>query len=306
MSEANRPLASAGVIFASMALVAWIDSFFLRIAEVAGLWQFHVLRALIVLPIMALYSRWSGVSIIPRKIWPVLARGFCVSVSMVLYFGSLAFLSVPQAAAGLFTSPLWVLLLTALVLRQRIGPRRIGAIILGFLGVLLVLNPGVGNLNIAYLMPLAGGFFYALGAIATRTWCAGETALALLAAFFVLMVFWGIGGISVLWLLGVEAPPGQAGLLLRAWGGLTPDATFWLFTQAICSVVGIYGLTRGYQLAEASYAAVFEYSFLVFAAFWALVLFGRAPGAMEVSGIFLILVSGLLIAASPAARRQTG
>ena len=305
MTQPNRPLAAAGVIFSAMAMIAFVDSFFIRIAESAGLWQFHLLRALIALPLMLIVSRLAGIAILPRKFWPVLARAMAVSVSMLFYFGSLAFLTVPQAAAGLFTAPLWVLALTALVLRQRIGPRRVGAICFGFLGAMLVLNPGADGISWAYAMPIAGGFLYALGAIATRQWCDGETALAMLAMFFVCMVVWGSSGIAILNAFGVEAPAGANGLLMRAWGDLTPDATFWLVVQGFASVIGIYGLTRAYQLAEASYVSAFEYSFLVFAAFWSAILFADLPTALETLGIVMILGSGLLIALSPAARAQT-
>lgn len=302
--DQNRVALAAVVVFASMSAVAWVDTFFILIAEVAGLWQFHLLRALIALPIMVIASKLTGIMILPRRVVPVMARAVAVSGSMICYFGSLSFLSVGQAAAGLFTSPLWVLVLTALVLRQGIGPRRLAAILFGFMGAMLVLGPEATDLNPAFALPIIGGFLYGLGAVATRTWCAGETAMSLLAAFFVCMIFWGSGGIALLTLVGVEAEPGTAGLLTRAWGDLNPTAMFWIFMQACISVVGIYGLTYAYQLAEASYVAVFEYSFLVFAVFWALVLFRDVPTVIEVTGIGLILLSGALIALSPAARAQ--
>ena len=88
-----------------MAMIAFIDSFFIRIAEVAGLWQFHMLRAFIALPLMWIVSRMTGIAILPNRFVPVFVRGLCISGSMICYFGSLAFLTVPQAAAGLFTAP---------------------------------------------------------------------------------------------------------------------------------------------------------------------------------------------------------
>ena len=153
-------------------------------------------------------------------------RGFLFGLSMILYFGSLGFLSVSQAAAGLFSSPLWVLILTAVVFRQKIGPRRIAAVGCGFIGVLIVLQPE-GGLSWAQLMPIGGGFCYALSAISTRTWCQGETALSLLAGFIAWMIV--LGGIGVI-LTGIyvqDPPPGAEGLLLRSWAPFTPEVWFW-------------------------------------------------------------------------------
>lgn len=308
MTQTNRPLAAAGVIFASMSLMALVDSYFFKIAASAGLWQFHLLRAAIALPLMIVISKLTGISLIPRKPGPVVLRAMSISGSMVCYFGSLAFLSVPQAAAGLFTAPVWVLVLTTFVVRGRIGPRRIAAVALGFLGVFLVLAPlkGMGDTpGLAFLMPVAGGFLYALGGVATRVWCSGESAMSMLATFFVLMILWGGGGIVVLSACAPDAPTGSSGFLLRAWGPIGGDVAFWIIAQALTALVAIYGLTRAYQLAEASFAAIFEYSFLVFASFWGVILFADIPSGREVLGILAILGSGLLIALSPAARAQT-
>ncbi len=303
MPEAHRPFAAAMTILPAMAVIALADTFFIRIAEVLGLWQFHFVRALIVLPILAIWARLSGTQIVPNKIGAVLFRGLFFGLSMLLYFGSLAYISVPQAAAGLFSSPLWVLILTALVLRQKIGPRRIGAVGCGFIGVLIVLQPD-GGLSWAQLMPVAGGFCYALSAISTRTWCQGETTLSLLAGFTVWMIILGGLGVLLTGIFVTNAPAGAEGLHWRYWGAFTPEVRFWFAVQVFTVTVAVYGLTLGYQLADASYASVFEYSFIVFAAFWAALFFFQIPSFAEVIGIALIIVSGVLIALSPAAQVQ--
>ena len=60
---------------------------------------------------------------------------------MVIYFGALAFLDVALVAAGLFTAPIWVLLISRFVYGHSIGPVRIFAVVLGSVGVVLVLGP---------------------------------------------------------------------------------------------------------------------------------------------------------------------
>ena len=305
MPDEQRPLAAGAIVLVAMAGIAFTDTFFVRIAEVAGLWQFHLIRALIVLPILGLWAWWRGIRIVPNKKMAVLFRGLLFGLSMIFYFGSLGFLSVAQAAAGLFSSPLWVLIISALVFGEKIGPRRIGAVAVGFVGVLIVLQPERG-LSWAQAMPIAGGFCYALAAISTRRWCQGESALSLLAAFFVWMIVICSIGVLVTGAMVSDPPIGPEGLLLRSWAQLTPNAWFWIGVQVVTAIVGVYSLTYAYQLADASYVAVFEYSFIVFAALWAAVLFWIFPTLLEMAGILMIILSGVLIALSPAARTQTG
>ena len=132
-----------------------------------------------------------------------------------------------------------------------------------------------------------GGFFYALAVLTTRTLCQGETTLSLLAGFFAWMVV--LGGIGTAVLLGIDTAEGATdGFLLRPWGPVTGEAVMWLFIQAAGSVGGVFMLTRGYQLAEASYAAIFEYSLLPLALFWGLLVFGQSANFWDLVGIVLI------------------
>ena len=305
-SEGNRPLAAGSAVVAAMALIALIDGTVARISELLGLWQFHFLRSLIAVPLIALWAHLAGARLLPVRLWSWALRSALFATSMMLYFGALAFLPVAEVAAGLFTAPLWVLLLTALAWKQKVGPRRVAAVATGFLGAMIVLRPSAGDVGWQHVMPVVGGFFYALSALATRSWCKDESALSLLSGFFLFLGLFGLCVFSLLLATGTEAPEGSSGFLLRAWGSVSTEAIVWLVVQAVGSVIGVYFLTRGYQLAEASYVAVFEYSILPFAMLWGALLFAQNADASDFLGISLILASGLLIAASPAARRATG
>ena len=78
---------------------------------------------------------------------------------MLFYFGSLAFVPFSDALAGLFTAPIFVLLISAFFLRQAIGPIRVIAVFIGFLGILLVLGNTAEEFSYISLLPAIGGFF---------------------------------------------------------------------------------------------------------------------------------------------------
>lgn len=69
----------------------------------------------------------------------------------------------------------------------------------------------------------------------------------------------------------------------------------WMIIQAFLSLVAIVMLTRGYQVAETSYMAVFEYSLLIFAAFWTYLLFGEALAITSMIGFVFIAGAGIII-----------
>jgi len=107
-----------------------------------------------------------------------------VSVGLLIYFASLGNLPVAQAGAGLFSAPLWVVLLTVSLFRQRFGAIRVFAVMLGFVGALMLLQPEFRNLTAQSLMPLAAGFSYGLGMMLTRHWCADENPITLAIGIF--------------------------------------------------------------------------------------------------------------------------
>jgi drug/metabolite transporter (DMT)-like permease len=296
MAQASRPLAAAGSVVAAMALLGLTDNMVQQVAGISGVWQFHLVRSLMALPVLVLMAWSGGRRIAPQNLGAVALRSLLVSVSMVFYFGSLAFLSVSEAAAGLFTAPIFVLLISVFVLGETFSRVNVLAVILGFAGVLLVLRPAGDAVSLAVLMPLAAGLFYALGAIATRRLCADEGTFALLGAFFVGMALWGALGCVVLGVVQPVVPAGADGFLLRGW--VAPDARFLglVAIQAVGAVVGVGLIIRGYLLAEAGFVAVFEYALLVFGAVWAWVLWGDVIDLSAAAGIVLIILSGGVLA----------
>ncbi len=292
----TRPVAAALSILLAMAVIGLIDNFVVRIADDAGIWQFHATRALMTVPIF-LALVWLGLGrIAPVRWWAVVGRSLFLTLAMVLYFAALGVLPVAQAAAGLFTAPIFVLLISALFLRHRIGPFRIGAVGVGFVGVLLILRPDVSNLTVWTVVPLFSGLFYAVSALATRTWCRDETTLTLLAGSFAGLGLAGMIGLLVFTLFPVETAGRADAFVVMGWVRPTPDFLFWTAIQAVGSLTGVFFIIRAYQIGEPSYVGVFEYSMLVFISAWAWILRGETIDLAGALGILLIIGSGTVIA----------
>lgn len=293
----NRTLAALGGILGYAVLVGYADNYVKVIATEAGLWQFHATRSAMIFVLIALIAVPLRLRLRPRNLRAVAARSVIHGTAILLYFGSLAFLPVPVVAAGLFSAPIFVLLMSRFVYHQPIGPFRIAAVAIGFLGVILVLGPsGDTGPGLATFLPVLAGAFYAMSNVATRQWCAGESAEVLTTAFFVALGIIGLAGLAGLAVWSPVVPDGPDGFVLRGYVAPTGTFLFWTFVQAVASLLGVGLMVRAYQLAEASRVSVFEYLILPISAFWTWILWGEGLGPQAIAGMCLIVAAGLIIA----------
>lgn len=293
----DRTFAAAGLITVYAMVIGFTDNYVRVIADEAGLWQFHFTRTLMAMVLLGLVSVPLGLRLRPVRLSAVVARSAIHGCAMVIYFGALAFLDVALVAAGLFTAPIWVLLISRFVYGHAIGPVRVAAVVIGFVGVILVLGPeAMSGASLPALLPVIAGAMYAMGNIATREWCAQESAETLLAGFFVMLGVIGAVGMVALWLYPIAVPVGAEGFLQR--GPVWPSATFyfWTFVQAAGSLMGVGMMIRAYQITDASKASVLEYMILPASAFWTWALWGTGLAPLAVVGMALIVAAGSMIA----------
>lgn len=296
-AAANRTFAAGGAILVYAVIIGFTDNYVRLVAATHGLWQFHATRTLMTIAIFAAAAPLLGLDLRPKRWGGVIARSLLHGFAVLMYFGCLAFLPVAVAAAGLFTAPIFVLLISRLAFGRHIGPFRILAVGLGFAGAVLVLGPqGGAGVSLAAILPVAAAILYALGNIATREWCEGESTASLTLGFFLALGAFGAAGLAVLSLWRPEVPAGTDGFVLRGW--VAPSRDFLLLTllQAVGSLVAIGLMVRAYQIAEASRVAVFEYVILPASAFWSWALWGEVLTFRALAGMALIFAAGLIMA----------
>ena len=295
-TSAHRPTAAAVNMVGAMCVIGAIDIYVAVIAQTISVWQFLIMRLLLAAPIILALSVMGFGTIRPRRARAVAFRSTLIATGMFCYFGALAFMPIAMALAGLFTSPIFVLLLTAFVLRQRIGPWRIIAVAVGFAGILVVLGPSGGSLGWVALLPVMGGVLYASGVVATRALCEGESTLTLLLGIFVAQGVLGTAVLGLITMLEVEVGQGGMAFLTRGWIWPLGDAWPYLLMQVFGSVIGVSMLNRAYQMGEASHVAVFEYSIMIFGPFFGWWLLGQPVTWVQGAGIALIVLAGVIIA----------
>jgi drug/metabolite transporter (DMT)-like permease len=296
-ANSNGIIAGAGLILLAVLVIGLNDNFVRFISPHAGLWQFHAVRSAGALVLLLAFAWFSGASLRIEGKWRMFLRTLAMTISIFLYFGAIPVLPIAHVGAGLFTAPIWVLIWSMLLFRQRIGLWRAAAILTGFAGVMLILKPEGDSFSLWNLMPLTAGAFYGLANLLTREWCARESTLSVTVAFFAAM---GLAGLALSALLSLVPPAPElfqrAPFLLQGWAAAPPAFWFWAGVQAVLALVGVSLLNRGYQLADAGAVSVFEYFYLISAGFWGWVLWGQTLDARSAAGIVLIVVAGVIIA----------
>lgn len=232
-----------------------------------------------------------------------LVRGLLVVVANMTYFAALAALPLADATALFFVAPLFITLLSIPLLGEKVGPWRIGAVLVGFCGTLLMMTGGGAEadedstLRIALVLPVVAAFAYALMQIMTRRLGVSTKASAL--AVYIqgtfLMVslgFWVVAG-DGRYAEGVENE--SLIFLLRAWVWPAPEDIWMFLALGVNSAAIGYCLSQAYRVADAATVAPFEYIALPLAILWGWLIWGDLPGLQVALGSALIVAAGLFV-----------
>ena len=296
LSNISPESRSAILLVAGISIFGFSDNLTMLVSDDVGVGQFHFSRSLFAVSMVAILGKFLGLSVIPRLWKPVLVRTLFMVIAIFLYFSVMPMMAIAEAGAGLFTSPIFVLIFSAILFRERIGWRRILAVVMGSCGVLLILRPGSDGFSLYHLIPVLSGASYAFGSIITFRYLSDESPLAILMSFIVAIGL--CGGAFATGLTVVPASQeliAQAPFLFRGWQMV--DAWFWIWMAviAIGACVALSMMTRAYQIAQTSYAAIYEYAYLISVGFFGWAFWGVVPDILSTAGIVLIIFAGVLI-----------
>ncbi|MEM6823817.1 MAG: DMT family transporter [Pseudomonadota bacterium] len=307
MAEMSPPAdraATTGILLliVGMVCISINDMLVKRLSGDYPLHQIVFVRSAIGLLLNLVILQFEGGFGLLRTSRPVLhlVRALLIVVANLAYFTALAVLTLATSNALFFIAPMLITLLSIPLLGEKVGPRRILAVVVGFVGVLfIVLDAGaVGDVPpLALALPIVAALAYALMQILTRKLGASSTAAAMAiyiqATFLVVsLLFFAIAG-DGRFAEGSENP--SVDFALRAW--VWPNSQdIWVFL-AIGLLIGVisYTLSQAYRIADAATVAPFEYVALPMAVFWGIVVFGDWPAWSTVAGILLIAGSGIYV-----------
>ena len=190
---------------------------------------------LVLLAAIALLQPQLAAQLRPRRLGMHLTRNSIHFVSLYAWALSLTLLPLATVVALEFTQPAWTTLLAALLLGERLTASRIGAIVLGIVGVLIIVRPGTGTFQPAMLLILAAAFGYALANIATKTLTSSETPFAV-----------------IFWMAAMQLPMALAGSDLAFLLKLDTNHILPALGAGVSGVSAHYCLTHAFRVADAS------------------------------------------------------
>jgi drug/metabolite transporter (DMT)-like permease len=258
-------------------------------ADVIGKWEvndysvFQILAvrsAIAILILLAFTPIFGGRDVVrTRQPGAHLLRSLCSTLAFLFFFASVRVLPLADAVAVEFGGPFIVMALSVPILGERVDRGRWIAVALGFLGMLLIVRPTGEGFRPEALLIIASSISYAFMMVLTR-WMAKRS---------------GGEERTFTFLVYTMALQGVIGVL----GALPGWKTMGAFDLALTSAMGVFalggqlGVTAAFQRAPASVVAPFEYTALVWATFYGLVIYGDFPGLAVWAGVAIIVGAGL-------------
>ena len=287
------------LIIAAAATISIQDLVFKLFSGELTLWQIFSLRGLIAIPILMvllwLRGAHRGVLRIALGKWPLL-RAMFITTTFLAFYAAIPFLSLSTVGAANYVAPIFVALLSAYALREPVGPLGWLGVVLGFVGVVLLLQPGRDAFSLWSLLPITGAAFYALAHITTRLKCQETPLSAISLSQNIVMI---IAGFIATAFLFWSTPQGdliqENPYIFGPWADVGKVEVLVLTVLAIFAVLISVLLAGAYQAAPPAVISTFEYSYLVFVVIWDILFFGIAPTVPSVTGMALIAIAGILV-----------
>lgn len=227
----------------------------------------------------------------------MLARGLLGFCSYTCYYLAVAAMPLAEVVSITFTMPLFVTAMSALLLREKVGWHRWSAVVIGFIGVLIILSPQ-GEFNaLAVVFAFGAAISYASHTIITRF--LGSHDYPLTIAFNAIAIFTlasaALSLAMYLGLLNISSEHPSLAFFSRDWAPVQGFDLMLILAIGIIAAVGFFCLSKAYCLAEASAIAPFEFSYILWAVMVGYIFWSEVPNLTTIIGVMVLGGSSLYI-----------
>jgi len=205
-----------------------------------------------------------------------MTRGVLVIFSSILFVFAVRHAPLADALAASFVAPFFVTILGAIVLGERVGIRRWSAVIVGFIGAVVMLRPGMGVIHPAVLLVVLAAFFFSARQVIGRLLADKDATITTIA----------YTAITASVLISIPLP--------FFW--ITPESgTTWLYLLilAISGAIGEVLIIKSLEVAEVSAVAPFHYTVIIWGTLYGYLVFHQLPDQWTILGTIIIVAAGL-------------
>ncbi|MFD0858053.1 DMT family transporter [Roseovarius aquimarinus] len=292
----SRTLQGIICVVAGMVLFVGQDIMMKGMLTQYPVWMLIFVRSMAALCTLLPLVLWLGA---PHRIWTplwpwYLARAILFASGFACFYAAFPFMGLAEVITLFFSAPLMTATLAAIFLQEKIGLHRAGALLVGFIGVVIAVDPTSGNFGWIAVLPLLCALTYAVSQTIVRRIGEQDTSLTV--------------GLYTISFSGVVIVP--IGFAVSALLEITPELDHLRMSWPLPSLEGVLMLavlgcvgtaaytlvSRAYQIANASVIAPFDYSYLPLAGLLAFLLWGEVPPSSTLIGMVLIVGSGMYTA----------
>ena len=294
-------------ILAGMLIFSVQDVLIRQLADGGSLLQVLTIRGFLGALVISIFVRLTGRQFTISSSYPFLAASRVVLffVGFLCFYFALSHMRLAEATALFFASPLFITAISKIVLRETVGIYRVAAMIIGFIGVILIVQPSPDEFNAIAIFPLFTALTYSISMMIARYTKEKDTVWQQMLHLYIgSALFAGVASL-LLYLLGLdEFDLPSLGYIVRQWTFSDSHVLSIICIVAVIGRIGMLLLTSAYRIGKPSIVAPFEYSLLFLAGTWGFFLFGEVPNAYSIFGMVLIVSSSLFIFFREAVRKK--
>ena len=286
------------LILLAMMIFSVQDSIMKYIYNFVSLYEVYLIRTLVSFVVVLLFLKITKKPIIFKTQYPLLT--YCRVV--LFFFGfssfyiSLTVLPLVTATALFFVTPFLITIFAKFFLKEQIGPRRWLAVIIGFIGVYVILNPDFSNFDYMSLTPILCAFCYSLSMIIIKITSEKDSVYTqtftfYLGAIIISVIFYftfGDGQYNT-----IDHPASQ--FIFREWFANLENSMLLMIATGFTASVAFFLLFSAYRIASPAVVSPFEYSILVWSSLSGWFFFNEIPDLKTIIGIILIVCGGIYI-----------
>ena len=289
-----------GIIYILLGMLALSvqDSIMKYIYTVASMYEVYLIRTVVSFIIIILFLKIVKKPIVFKTQYPLLT--FCRVI--LFFFGfsffyiSLTVLPLINATALFFVTPFLITIFAKFFLKEQIGPRRWSAVIIGFVGVYVILNPDFSNFDYMTLTPILCALCYSLSMIIIKLTSEKDTVYTQTFTFYIGAIIFSI---IIYFTVGdgqyntIDHPASQ--YIFREWFTNLEASLLLMITMGVTASIAFLFIFTAYRIASPAVVSPFEYSILVWSSLSGWYFFNEIPDVKTIIGILLIVCGGIYI-----------
>ena len=296
-SKNNNP---KGIIFILLAMMVFSvqDGIMKHIYSFVSLYEVYLIRTIVSFLLILIFLKYKKKPIVFKSKYP-----FLTSCRVILFFFgfssfyiSLTVLPLGTATALFFVSPFLITIFAHFFLKEKIGPRRWSAVVVGFIGVYITLDPDFSNFNYLSLLPILCAFCYSSSMIIIKKTSDKDNVYTQTFTFYIGAIFFSL---IFYFIIGdgqyntVSHPASQ--FIFREWFLNFKSNILWMAATGVTATLAFLLLFTAYSIASPSVISPFEYSILLWSPLIGWLYFQEIPNLNTIIGILIIVSSGIYI-----------